>query len=440
MGFVGLKLPRFLTYVLAAFLLVLGGGLAVDYFGKPHATLRITTGIEGGIAQRFISAFVTATHAAHPRIDFRMVETPDLLASSKALEDGRVDIALVRTDVAPPRNGQTLVILRRDVVAIVLPPDTSIDGVGKLSGKTIAIPAGPLQEHNSRLFDLILNYFNVDPGAVKRLYLPIAEIGQALHRREAAAAVAVGPMGPGDVVDVVASIARATRGTPTILSLDDNDAISARFPSLDSVDIPAGAFRARPATPDDDIIGVAVTYRFVVPVTMLDVVAGALGRSILNTKTRLMQLTPLASQIEAPDTSNLKPILPIHPGFANYLNNGDQSFFDEIQSYVYLVGVPLSLLGSFGALLAGWLGRRGNRERQEKLLRLLIIADEAATADKDALRKLNDEYHAIVAACVNELLDGSLSAEQGSVSLAIDHARRALDRRSPTPAGDATPI
>ena len=47
MGFVGLKLPRFLTYVLAAFLLVLGGGLAVDYFGKPHATLRITTGIEG---------------------------------------------------------------------------------------------------------------------------------------------------------------------------------------------------------------------------------------------------------------------------------------------------------------------------------------------------------------------------------------------------------
>ena len=46
-----------------------------------------------------------------------------------------------------------------------------------------------------------------------------------------------------------------------------------------------------PALPDDDIKGVAVTYRMVVPVTMFDIVAGALGRSVLNTKARLMQIT-----------------------------------------------------------------------------------------------------------------------------------------------------
>ena len=437
MGF--LKLPRFMTYVLGIFLLVVSLGLAVIYIGKPHATLRITTGIEGGIVSRFISAFVAGTHAAHPRIDFTTVVVPDLVASSKALEEGRVDIALVRTDISPPNNGQTLIIVRRDIVAVVLPPGASIDEAGKLAGKTIAIPAGPLQEHNSRLLDLILSYYNVDANAVKRLYLPINEIGPALQHRKAAAALAVGPVGPGDVVDVVASIAKATRGTPTILGLDDNDAIVSRFPSLESVDIPEGAFRARPATPDDSVSGVAVTYRFVVPVTMLDIVAGALGRSILNTKARLMQLTPLASQIEAPDTSNTKPILPIHPGFANYLNNGDQSFFDEMQSYFYLVGVPLSLLGSFGALLMGWFGQRGNRQRQEKLLRLLIIADEAARADKDALGKLYEEYNSIVAACANELLDGSLGAEHGPVSLVINHARQALDRRRLAIAGDLVP-
>ena len=202
MGF--LKLPRFMTYVLGIFLLVVSLGLAVIYIGKPHATLRITTGIEGGIVSRFISAFVAGTHAAHPRIDFTTVVVPDLVASSKALEEGRVDIALVRTDISPPNNGQTLIIVRRDIVAVVLPPGASIDEAGKLAGKTIAIPAGPLQEHNSRLLDLILSYYNVDANAVKRLYLPINEIGPALQHRKAAAALAVGPVGPGDAVAAAA--------------------------------------------------------------------------------------------------------------------------------------------------------------------------------------------------------------------------------------------
>lgn len=430
MGGFRLKPSRLLTYLAAGVLLAVGIALAVDYFGKPHATLRITTGVEGGIARRFISAFVQATHAAHPRIDFRTVQVADLAASAKAMEEGRVDLALVRTDVSPPRNGQTLVILRRDVVAIVLPPGSPIDDVGKLTGKTVVIPAGPLQENNSRVFDLILNYFNVDPSSVKRVYLPVREIGPALEHRRAAAALAVGPIGPGEAVDVVAAIARATRGAPTILGLDDNDAISARFPALESISIPAGAFRPRPATPDDDISGVAVSYRFVVPATMLDIVAGALGRSIINTKARLMQLTPLASQIEAPDPSQTNTILPVHPGFANYLNSGDQSFFDEMQSYIYFIGVPLSLLGSLAALLMGWIGRRGLQDRQDKLLRLLAIADEAVAADETCLKSLEHEYSEIVSASVNQLLDGSLAAEHGSpVMLAVHHAREALNRR-----------
>lgn len=426
----GMRASRILANSLAIVMLAAGVFLAFVYLRAPHATLRITTGPEGGVGRAFISAFTTGTRAAHPRIDFKTVEVADLAASSKAMEDGRVDLALVRTDISPPRNGQTLVILRRDAVAIILPAGSSIDGVDKLSGKTVAIPAGALQEANSRLFDLILNFYNVDPGKVRRVFLPIKEIGPALEHKHAAAAVAVGLIGPGDVVDTVASIARATRGAPTILSLDDNDAISARFPGLESINVPAGAFRARPATPDDDSSSVAVTYRFVVPLAMLDIVAGALGRSVMNTKSRLMQLTPLASQIEAPDTSQSSAILPIHPGFANYLNNGDQSFFDEAQNYFYLIGVPVSLLGSLAALVAGWLGRKRLAERQNRLLRLLVIADEASGADQARLKELEIEYSSIVSDSVSQLLDGSLAAEQGSpVMLAVRHARGALDRR-----------
>lgn len=202
---------RLAALLVAGGLLVLGLLLLIFYLWSPHATLRITTGPAGGMAQRFISIFTSTTTAAHPRIHFQTVEVSNLEASSKALEDGRVDMALVRSDVAPPANGQTLVILRRDVVAIILPANSTIKNVAQLSGKAVAIPIGPVQDDNSRALDLILSYFGIAPEAVKRIFLPVAEIGIAIHEKRASAALAIGPIGPGEAVNVVAAVAKATK-------------------------------------------------------------------------------------------------------------------------------------------------------------------------------------------------------------------------------------
>lgn len=410
-------------------LLGIAVGLIWFYVRSPHATLSITIGPAGSAGQRLVTALIAGTRAIHPRVDFTPVAVPDLAGSSKAMETGKVDIALIRSDVAPPANANTLVIVRRDVIAIVTSGASSIDNPSALSGKTVVIPAGPAQDDNSRVFDLILDYFNVGQETVKRSFLPIAEIGEAIRHGRAAAAIAVGPIGPGEVVDVVTSIEKATKRTPKILDFANNDAIAARFPSLESIDIPKGAFRARPAVPDDDISGVAVSYRFVVSALMPDLVAGALGRGILNEKARLMALTPLASQIQAPDTSTPDPILPVHPGFANYLNNGDQSFFDAIQTYIYVIGIPLSLLGSLVAMAMSLYTGRTVATHQKKLFRLIAIAEEAATADADHLKVLDDEYGRISSSCIGELLNGSLGSDHGPVTLAIQHAGRAIQRR-----------
>ncbi len=78
----------------------------------------------------------------------------------------------------------------------------------------------------------------------------------------------------------------------------------------------------------------AVTYRFVAPNTMFDFVAGAIAQTLFTAKARMMQITPLAAQIEAPDPDDKNPVLPVHPRVANYLSNGVQSFFDEFQNYI----------------------------------------------------------------------------------------------------------
>ena len=88
----GFRLPRAAALLIAAAFLIIALLLLGLYLWSPRATLRITTGPTGGIAQRFISAFVSVTTKLHPNIRFETVPVADLEASSKAMEDGRVDI------------------------------------------------------------------------------------------------------------------------------------------------------------------------------------------------------------------------------------------------------------------------------------------------------------------------------------------------------------
>jgi TRAP-type uncharacterized transport system substrate-binding protein len=421
---------RTAIFAIAGLLLVIGSVLALVYYWSPHATLRVTTGPLGGPANRLFTAFRSVSAVEHPHIKLELVSVPDLEAASHALETGKADLALVRSDVSPPSNGQTIAIVRRDVIAVVLPPKSPIKRFSQLIGKTIAIPTGLLQEENSRAFDLILGYFDIPPESIKRVYLPVSQIGAAIHHKRADAALAVGPIGPGEAVDLVSAIAKATEGAPEIMAIDEGDAIAKRFPRFESIDIPEGAFKAHPLTPNDTVKTVAVSYRIVAPSTMLNIVAGAIGRAIFRSKAKLMEATPLANQIEAPDPEDKNPVLPVHPGVAAYLSTGDQSFYETLQQYFYIVGVPLSLLGSMFAVLIGLWKNRRLEEDQQRIFRLLVISDEALKADVAQLDILEDEFRSIVSSSVSKLAAGSLGADQVPVmQLAIDHARRSIERR-----------
>ncbi|MGH1573503.1 TAXI family TRAP transporter solute-binding subunit [Methylobacterium sp. P31] len=365
----------------------------------------------------------------HPRVNLDLVRVDDLAGSTKALEEHRTDLAIVRSDAAAPANAQTIVILRRDVVAFVLPPHSPVTSVANLAGKTVGIVAGRLQDTNARVLDTALSYFDLPAKDVGRTFLPVDELAQAVRHKKLAAILAVGPMAPGEVVDVVAAVARATKGTPGILALDEAEAIGKRFPGFESIDVPMGAFRARPATPSDSVTTLAVTYRFAASELMPNVVAAAIARSILTTKAKLAAVTPLATQIEAPDPDDKSPILPVHPGVAAYLSNGDQSFLDQAQQYFYLGGLVISLTGSLlAAASAGWARRRSEAEWRP-IRRLVEIADAAPCADRAGLAILEEEFRGLVAATLG-CPSGAVSADcLSAFSTALAHARHALDHR-----------
>ncbi|MFE1598925.1 C4-dicarboxylate ABC transporter substrate-binding protein [Methylobacterium sp. ID0610] len=405
-------------------------GLAVAalYVGLTHAELRVTTGPPGSALHRLIATFATANARLHPRVRLVLVEEPSLAANAEALEAGRVDLAVIRSDLSPPANGQTVAILRRDVVAVVLPPHSPVTSLGHLAGRAVAIPTGPFQDDDSRLLDTLLDYVGVPAARVERLFLDPAALGPAIREHRAAAAFAVGPIGPGAAVDAVAAVARATRGTPTLLAFDEGEAIHRRHPGLETIEVPVGAFRGQPAVPADSVNSLVVTYRLVVGRGMLDIVAAAVARSVFTARSTLTAATPFAGQIEAPDLDEKAPLVPVHPGVAAYLNNGDQSFFDTSQNYLYLGGIGLSLAGSALALAVSHGHRRRAARERRVIKRLVEIADAAGSADQAGLDALSRDLRGLVGAALRE----QILADGGSASLmgtAVAHAREAIRDR-----------
>ena len=129
--------------VVTAVGLVLFGG-AYAFMRQPSLftwryELRIATGPIGSDGQKILAAFIREVAAERPIVRLVPVPTDSISASGKALIEGQVDLAVVRSDDASAAQGRTVFILRRIGIAIVLPPESKIESVSELSGKKLAV-------------------------------------------------------------------------------------------------------------------------------------------------------------------------------------------------------------------------------------------------------------------------------------------------------------
>ncbi len=413
-------------FVLSVLLLGLVGAVAGVYYWSPKYVIRITTGPQSGSMDRFVNGFIAVMKTKYPRVTFMPVPVQDLPTSSAALESGNVDLAIIRTDVSPPTNGQTIAILRREAVLFVLPAKSSIDAVPRLTGKAVGILQGPLQAENEKVLDTVLSYYNVPLKSVSRMILAPADLEKAVHDNKVAAVLAVGKIGPGPVADAFGIVSKARGAAASLLSFDDADTFSKSNPGFESLDIPKAALRARPEVPDDTLTTLAVTYRLVARDSMLNAVAGAIGQSLFTARGKLLATTPAAAGIEAPDPDDQNPILPVHPGVAAYLNDGENSFFEDFQNYFYTGGIILSLLASLGAMIMGLLRRSDTAAERRTIAHLIEIAEKARHAGPEELEDLADDLHQTV----TDVVQGKVGGESlPTANLAAQHARNVIDAR-----------
>lgn len=334
--------------------------------------LSVAAGPGDGYGQRLVGALNEAFKHEEPRIRFSALNTTDSAASAAALEEGKADLAIVRSDVPPPRNGLVIVILRRDAVGLLVPGHSTIAGFADLAGKTLGILPG--SHLNTDLLNALLTFHGVDPKTVKRQTLEGDALTQAIKAKTIDAVFGIGPLGMGPLMEALAALRRADpRGKPPIfLPVEDAAGFIKAHPAMETIDVPKGAFGGTKPIPDDDETTLALTWRLIAKDSMLDAVAGELARLLVVSKGRLALLMPTSHQIIAPDTDDKSPYLPLHPGAAAYYNDDQESWFDRFEDVFYLVAMVGSIFASIGAGAAGYFRRHNHREADLKSLSALI--------------------------------------------------------------------
>jgi hypothetical protein len=104
--------------ILAALLLALGLGLVVWRVVWAPSVLRVAVGPVASEDARLIAAAGQYLAREHEPIRFKIVAVDGEAESAKAVDEGRADLAVVRTDVAMPEKAQTVAIMHRDAVVL----------------------------------------------------------------------------------------------------------------------------------------------------------------------------------------------------------------------------------------------------------------------------------------------------------------------------------
>jgi TRAP-type uncharacterized transport system substrate-binding protein len=419
-------------------LLALGAGCAAlaaasvgVYLYERPTTLRVAV-MRDSDDQAIFAAAAQEFAKAHEQIALKLVAVDTLAESAHAFDEERADLAVVRSDIAMPVNGPTVLIMHRDVALLIAPANSALRSVDDLRGHKVGILKSEetAREGSQSLLDSALLQYEVAPTSVRRVPLTIAELPEAIERQDVDVVLAVDARGSPSLAEAVAALARASGGAPVFIPISDAKAIAARSPNFESIEILRGAFGGAQPKPAETFETLGASTRLIARRSLSNDIVGDLTELILDAKPRLATRVPLANSIEAPPTEK-GAALPVHPGALAYLGDEEQSFFEKYSDLIYIGAMLASLFGTGVAALATRFNRRQNMDLDRTLQRLLDIIRVARCSGRlDELDELEREADEILAQSLGHDWNHALSGSRlAATSFALNQARQAIAER-----------
>ena len=360
--------------------------------------LKVATGPAMIGGADFLNTITKVFAEERPIVHLKRIKKESFAASAKALESGEADLAIVRSDIAMPSNGLTIAVLRRDNLVLIVPGNASLKSFQGLSGQKIGLLKSDSAERNEslvRLLNGVLSFYNIDPATVRQELLAQDDIGPAIAKKQVTGILALGPSGNGPVSKAIAAVGSASKTSPTLIGEKQAAAIAKTIQGTEANEIEEGDFGGAKPKPEAALETLAVTFRLVGRHSLPDFATGEIARLLTLTKARLISTSPLARNIEAPDSDDGSG-LPIHPGASAYFEGEQNSLVDSAVSIFYLISIILGILGSGMVWLFSARKADAATGGEVDIKRLVFIMRRARDADLTLLDQLEDELDDLV--------------------------------------------
>jgi TRAP transporter TAXI family solute receptor len=433
--------------VLAAGILAFGVAAGGLYYVLRPVTLRIAVGPPASDDQKLIGALAQSFTRDGSSVRLAPIVTEGASESIALLAAGKTDLAVARGDLDMPANATSVVILRKNIVALWAPsglpgkgkkPTPKIKAIDDLAGHRVGV-IGRTQA-NVVLLRVILTESGVNPDKVAVTQFGTNQIAELARDPTIDAYMAVGPLDSKITIEAITATAKA-RGEPKFLPIDVSETIAKKHPLYEAEEIPGSTFTSSPARPEDKIDTVAVNHLIVAPRNLSETAVATFVKQLFAVRQTLAREAPGAAKIEAPDTDK-DAALPAHPGAAAYIDGTERTFLEKYSDYIWGAILVLSGLGSAGVWLRHYF-RRDERDRitqhRDDLLAMISKVREAESQEE--LTAMQSEVDGILRETIDCYDDGAIEeGDLSAIGLVLEQFHHAVADRRLTLGGAASDL
>lgn len=400
---------RRLLRPLAIFLAVCATSLAAWHYWAAPTVFRIAVGPQGSEQTRFIAALAETLEAGGE--DFRLV--PVIVdgspGASAALDQRKVDLAVLRSDDSTSRSARSVVILHQRAL-VILGRSDKVKTFASLRGKNIASVMGGA-ETNRPLIEHVLAHFGMPTFTLTEV--SAADAKAALQQGRADALIFVAPPGGRVIRELIAELT-AARTPLAFIELPAPDALVLRFPYLKAMTIPAGVFGGIPQRPAEAVESVSITYELVASRFVPERAVAGLTKVLLATQLKNYASDGAPFAIEAPPTDEARRFMP-HDGTKAFLGDSAQTWLETYSDQIWLALFAFSMIGSSVTGFLVWMGVRRPPASDERIHELPALMDKIVKAKSPAdLEKVQRALDRIIDASVRDYAKGALAEEGDS--------------------------
>ncbi len=394
---------------LAIFLALSAVSVAAWHYWAAPTSFRVAVGPQGSEQTRFIAALSEALEAGGE--DFRLV--PVIVDGSQdasaALDQRKVDLAVLRSDDSTSQSARSVVILHHRAM-VILGRSDKVKTFAALRGKNIvSVMSGA--ESNRPLVERVLAHFGVAESSLTDASM--ADAKALLLQGRADALIFLAPPGGRLIRDLIGELT-AMKTPISFIGLPAPEALVLRFPYLKSMTIPAGVFGGIPQRPAEAVETVSITYELVASRFVQDRAVAGLTKVLLATQLKNYASEGAPFAIEAPPTDETRRFMP-HDGAKAFLDDNAQTWLETYSDQIWLALFAFSMIGSSVTGVLVWMGVRRPPESDKRIHELPALMDRIVKAKIPAdLEKVQAALDRIIDASVRDYAKGALAEEGDS--------------------------